>query len=198
MSFVSRGEKKMHNMAKKGSKPGMRGPQSDGFGKKGDGDRKGAPRNTAPGSKDREKYPVSEDAENGMGYEEKASQSEYDPASGKRAKSVADLRSALKKINERSDADGSPTGSEGGQDGKHSNSKNESGFMKGAGYSEMDKKSRMKPRAQAPQDADADDMEDPMDEDEENSGQTQEGMTPKGKKRNKALKAYMKMAKSTL
>lgn len=194
MSFVSKGEKKMRNMAKKAGAGADGAPAKDGFGKKGDGHRSGAAHNTAPGSKDKTAHPVSEDATSGE-YDsgETASKSEYDPASGKRAKSVADLRSAVKKINERSDAgESSPTGKQGGQDAKHtSSSKNESGFMKGAGMSDMDKKSKKAPIGEADQEAGADEMEDPMDEDEEDNGQTEMGMTPKGKSRAKMTSLKM-------
>lgn len=187
MSFVSKGDKKVRNKVKGTSRgPGVTQPaQKDSFGKKGDGDRPGAPRNTAPASKNKTKQPVSEDANEGEYDDEPTVQSEYDPASGKRAKTVADLRSAAKKINERSMAgEASPTGSEGGQDGKHSSSKNDSGFMKGKTEGELDKKSMKKPRALA--NMDEDEMEDPMDENEEDSEQTKYGMTPKGQSRKKS------------
>lgn len=193
MSFVSKGEKKMRNMARKAGAGADGAPTKDGFGKKGDGERPGAAHNMAPGSKDKTKQPVSEDAGSAAGYadEATASKSEYDPASGKRAKTVADLRNASKLLSERSDAgEASPTGKEGGQDAKHtSSSKNASGFMQGAGMSKMDKMSKAKPTGEA--DQMGDEMVDPMDEDEEDSEQTKIGMTPKGKSREKMTSLKM-------
>lgn len=196
MSFVSKGEKTVHNKAKGASKGADRSAVKDGFGKKGER----AMHNVAGGSKDKPTDPVSTDANNGYDCTSgpTASGSQYDPASGKRAKSVADLRSAAKKLNERSAAgSASPVGSEGGQDGKHSSAQNSTGYMK-SGDGAFGKKSKKPPRAAANLDG-TNDMEDPMDEGEENSGQTEEGMTPSGKSRKKAksLKdvrnAYKKM-----
>jgi hypothetical protein len=184
MSFVSKGEKKVHNMAKGASKGANRDAVTDSFGKRG----QKKMRNEAPGSMDKTSTPVSDDADGHPGHDDasKVAESTYDPASGKRAKSVADLRSAQKKLNERAEHDdgASPTGSEGGQDAKHtSSSKNASGYMK-AGEGEFEKKSGKKPRSLADVDG-TDDMEDPMDEDEEDSGQYKDGMTPSGTSRKK-------------
>lgn len=195
MSFVSKGNKGLRNKARAAG-PGADGaPAKDSFGRKGDGRRSGAAHNEAPGSKDKASEPVSEDAEANTGTYNASpvAKSEYDPASGRRAGSVADLRNAQKLINERSEAgEASPTGKEGGQDAKHlSSSKNESGFMKGAGMGEMDKMSKKAPRAQADQMADDSEMEDPMDEEEEDSGQAEEGMTPSGKSRKKMTSLKM-------
>jgi hypothetical protein len=68
--------------------------------------------------------------------------------------------------------------------------------MKGATMSEMDRKSMKPPRGEADQMAGSDEMEDPMDEDEEDSEQTKYGMTPKGKSRNKMTS--LKMIKKKL
>lgn len=171
----------MHNKAKSASAGADRPAVKDSFGKKGQPKK----HNMAPPSKDKERQPVSEDAGEKTPTAEKVAASEYDPASGKRAKSIADLRSAQKKINEAADADGDPTGSEGGQDGKHSSSKNATGYMK-AGMGKMDKQSKKKPTGLAKQ-TDPE-MDDPMDEDMEDNDQTEEGMTPSGKKRVSSLK----------
>lgn len=198
MSFVSKGDKKVRNMAKKAGPGADKGATKDSFGRKGDGDRAGAPHNMAPGSKDRAKEPVSEDADGGKVPDaSKVVESEYDPAGGKRAKSVADLRSASKKITERSMAgEASPTGSEGGQDAKHtSSSKNSTGYMKTAA-SEMEKKMHAKPRGEA--DQMKDEMEDPLDEDEEDSGQAEEGMTAQGKSRKKMTSLKMLKKKAAM
>lgn len=194
MSFVSKGEKKMSNMAKKGGKNTVRAPLNDSFGKM------GQPKNSnmAPSSKDRASEPVSEDAMAETPGAERVVTSEYDPASGKRAKTTDDLRSALKKINERSLAgEASPTGKEGGQEGKSNSAKNATGYMKG-GEGELDKKSMKKPRAQA--DQMKDEMEDPMDEDMEDNGLTEEGMTKKGdsRKGSKKVKSLRQMVKERL
>lgn len=198
MSFVGKGEKTKHNMAKKAGAGADKAPAKDSFGKKGEKDM----RNMAKPSKDKRATPVSDDAGSAEGYQDEgtASKSEYDPASGKRAKSVADLRNAQKLITERSSAgEASPTGSEGGQQDKHGSSKNATGMMKG-GMGEMDKKSMKKPRGLADQMAGADEMEDPSDQDEEDSEQTKEGMTPKGKSRRKAasLKDIKRMIKTQM
>lgn len=185
MSFVSKGEKKMHNMAK-GSGPGAdKAASKDSFGKK------GQPKNhnVAPASKNKAAESVSEDADKLSPDAKKVVDSEYDPASGKRAKSVADLRNAAKlvqkRINEKSSAGSdSPTGSEGGQDAKHNSSKNESGFMQGKGKSMMEKSSQKAPKK--PADQMKDPMEDPFDQDQVDNGQYKEGMTPKGKNRMKS------------
>lgn len=196
MSFVSKGEKKMHNKAKAGKKGGERPLPKDGFGSKGEQEM----HNEMP-AKDGDNFrtPVGKDASAGDAkYEEKTTKSEYDPASGKRAKSVADLRAAAKKLNESSGSLGSPTGSEGGQDAKHmSSSKNSTGYMK-AGMGAMDKKSKKAPLSQAPQDADDGEMGDPMEDDEEDSGQYKEGMTPSGKSRVKSLKDVKKRLKQMM
>lgn len=186
MSFVSKGEKKMRNMAR-GSGPGAdKAASKDSFGKK------GQPKNhnMAPASKDKASESVSEDAGKATPGSKKVADSEYDPASGKRAKSVADLRSAAKlvqkRINDKSMAgEDSPTGSEGGQDAKHtSSSKNTSGFMQGKGKSMMEKSSQKAPKK--PADQMKDPMEDIFDQDQVDNEQTHEGMTPKGKNRMKS------------
>jgi hypothetical protein len=196
MSFVSKGEKKVRNMAKKAGPGADKAPAKDSFGKKGDGHRSGAAHNMAPGSKDKTATPVTEDAGSAEGYADEATakKSEYDPASGKRAKSVADLRNAAKLLTERSDAgEASPVGKEGGQEGVHGTTKTATGFMK-AGKSAMDKKAMKKPRGLASQDAD--EMTDPMDTDEVESDQSEEGMTPQGKSRKKASKSVKAMMKA--
>jgi hypothetical protein len=202
MSFVSKGDKKLRNMARKAGPGGDRAMMKDSFGKKGDGHRKGAAHNMAMKSMDRTKEPVSEDVEDDVQQYDATPpvhESEYDPASGKRAKSIGDLREAYKKISEKaSRSDGhSPTGSEGGQDAKHlSNSKNESGFMDSPGEGELSKMTKKKPRAQASQMVREDqdeDMVDPLDEEQEDNEQTMIGMTPNGSRRN--LPKAMKMKK---
>lgn len=184
MSFVSKGEKKMRNMAKKAGPGADKAAAKDSFGKKGQPTK----HNQAPGSKDRASEPVSEDWEDDKPSPEKTVKSEYDPASGKRAGSIADLRNAAKLISQRSDAgEASPTGSEGAEEDKHGSSKNTSGFM-GSGSG---KKAKM-PKAGAQADQMKDEMEDPMDESEEDSGEAEEGMTPSGKSRKSGLKALKK------
>jgi hypothetical protein len=183
MSFVKKGEKKMHNMSKGAGKGADRPAVKDGFGKKGMKPMK----NEAPESMDKEMTPVSSDEMSGKSFSDgpTTKASEYDPASGKKAKSVADLRAAAKKINERSSAgEASPTGSQGGQDAENDSDENETGYMK-AGDGPLDKKSKRAPRGLADVDGD-DDMEDGLDEGQEGSGQTEEGMTPSGKSRKKA------------
>jgi hypothetical protein len=180
MSFVSKGEKKMRNGAKAAGESADRPPVSSRFVKKGQVKKS----NSFPeksGDAAESASPVSEKESKG---------SSYDPAEGKRASSVADLRNAAKLVAARADTAGmagedSATGSEGGQDGKHSSSKNATGYMKGS-KSGMEKESQSAP--DAPADQMADQMEDPADEDMVDNGMTEEGMTPKGKKRKSVKK----------
>jgi hypothetical protein len=183
MSFVKKGQPTVRNKARAAGKGADKPATNDSFGKKG----QPPVHDKAPSSKDKGRTAVSDDADKTSGYtDEGTGKSEYDPADGKRAKSVADLRNASKLITERSDAGPySPTGSEGGEQGKTNSSKNSTGWMKG-GEGPLDKKSMKKPRAAADQMSGSDEMEDPIDEDEEDSDQTEEGMTPQGKSRKKA------------
>lgn len=132
---------------------------------------------------------VSEGAE-GFGGAEKSAKSSYNPFSRRRVKSMADLRQAAKVLSEKSDAgEYSPTGSEGGQDGKHG----------GGGLKKTGKKVGM-PKAKKPVDLEGDEMTDELDEFEDGSEQTKEGMTPSGKprSRNAHVKRTKKLADSMM
>ena len=185
-----KGEREMHNKAKAAKSGEERAPLRDSFGKRGHKEK----HNEAPPSKDRKSTAVTDDAGSEVESSSATAQkSHYDPASGKRARSIADLREAAKRINERSLAgEYSPTAKQGSQEGGEETGK-ASGWMK-AGLGKLDSKSKKAPRSLASQETD--EGEDPMDAEQDGSDETEEGMTPMGtsRKSSKHLKKFTKRA----
>ncbi len=113
--------------------------------------------------------PVSEAVGSGPGpIPDKTPDSEYDPASGKKAGSIADLRRASKLVNERGGIKAAQKGMSRGM------SKNNFGKQAKAGMGPMDKKSMKKPRGMAKQSSP--EAYDPKDAKMVNNGQTKIGM----------------------
>lgn len=103
-----------------------------------------------------------------VGSASKTADSSFDPMSGKKAGSIADLRRASKLVNERGGIKAAQKGMSRGM------SKNNFGKQAKAGMGPMDKKSMKKPRGMAKQSSP--EAYDPKDAKMVNNGQTKIGM----------------------
>lgn len=180
MSFVSKGEKSIKNGQKAGKSKEPRPLNTDGF------TAKGQPKN-------HNELPMKGGSETDSPVSEVAMAKTYHPL--KKPGSMMELRYMAKRVIDGNPTatDGDPNTSAGGQDAKHSNSKNKSGLMKGGAGGKLEAMSKKKPKAPADLDG-GEDLDDPMDEAAEESNMTTEGMTPQGKKRNpSALRKAKKM-----
>lgn len=150
---------KVHNKARAAGAPG----KASGFVAKGQPTKRNAGKSSPEGNS---KVTDAVGSGAGAGSANATANSEYDPASGKKARSIADLRSALKKVNERASGGAGQVG--------NVPQKNNFGKQKKAGMGKMDKMSMKKPRGMAKQSTP--EAKDPKDSKMVMNGQTKVGM----------------------